>query len=406
MGAVFAVRHELTRHRRALKLLHPDRDTRPDLVRRFLAEASAAGRAGSPHLVETFDAGTLPSGAPYLVMELLTGLDLRSLMEREGHLAPGLACELVAQAAEGMAAAHRVGIIHRDLKPENLFVVDRPEGPFVKVLDFGISKFTTESVMQTGTTQDGALYGTPAYMAPEQFRNARDADARADVFALGAVLFECLSGQTPFEAPSIPAIGARIIVGESTALAALCPALDPALAALVEQAIAYDPALRIASARQLVERLQPFRVAAAGLPLALSVAMPSAAAELDPELAPFGKRARVALGVALVCALGLALLLVRQLSGTQTDAGATLSPVPAPVRLDSAHRAEERAHKPALVGAESAGPRIPLDDHSSALRARSRASKRELSSGSAQSDAEIPRSRAKELGLSERNPFR
>jgi serine/threonine-protein kinase len=139
MGAVYAVRHELTRHRRALKLLHPEAQTSPDLVRRFLNEASAAGRAGNPHLVETFDAGTLPSGEPYVVMELLEGETLQAALDRGGRLEVETAVEIVAQAAEGIDAAHRAGIVHRDLKPENLFLTRRDGAPFVKILDFGVS---------------------------------------------------------------------------------------------------------------------------------------------------------------------------------------------------------------------------------------------------------------------------
>src|SRR5580693_5279811 len=129
MGAVYAIHHEITRHKRALKLLHPEARMVPDLVRRFLNEASAAGRAGNPHLVETFDAGTLPTGEPYVVMELLEGETLGAVLRRERILDPSLAAELVAQAAEGMESAHRAGIIHRDLKPENLFVTTRDGRP-------------------------------------------------------------------------------------------------------------------------------------------------------------------------------------------------------------------------------------------------------------------------------------
>src|SRR5215472_7458067 len=143
MGAVYAIHHEPTHRKRALKLLHPALRNVPDLVRRFLNEASAAGRAGSPHLVETFDAGTLPTGEPYLVMELLEGETLDRIMRRERRLDAALATEIVSQAAEGIDAAHRAGIIHRDLKPENLFVTARDGAAFVKILDFGVSKFAT-----------------------------------------------------------------------------------------------------------------------------------------------------------------------------------------------------------------------------------------------------------------------
>jgi serine/threonine protein kinase len=259
MGAVYQVLHVLTRHRRALKVLHPNRGLTDDVVNRFFVEASAAGRVNSPHLVETFDAGRLPSGEPYVVMELLQGISFRALLDRAGTLDPVLACELIAQAAEGMHRAHRAGIIHLDLKPENLFIVRRDDAPFVKVLDFGISKFTSASIPPPELARHDALYGTPAYMAPEQYQNASDADARSDVFALGAVLFECLGGQPPYMAASVYGIGARLMTGESTALDTLRPELDPALAQVVHHAIAADPSQRIASLRALLAALTPFR---------------------------------------------------------------------------------------------------------------------------------------------------
>jgi eukaryotic-like serine/threonine-protein kinase len=201
MGTVYAIDHELTRHRRALKLLHPAVQNIPDIVRRFLNEASAAGRAGNPHLVETFDAGTLPSGEPYVVMELLEGETLGALLRQKRILEPSLAAELVAQAAEGMVAAHRAGIVHRDLKPENLFVTTRDGQPFIKIMDFGVSKFSTGTSSGMRGTQAGMIYGSPAYMSPEQLTAQTDVDGRTDVFALGVVLFECLTGALPVRCP-------------------------------------------------------------------------------------------------------------------------------------------------------------------------------------------------------------
>ena len=162
MGTVYAIDHELTRHKRALKLLHPAVQNIPDIVRRFLNEASAAGRAGNPHLVETFDAGTMPTGEPYVVMELLEGETLGAILRRMGTLDAPLAAELVAQAAEGIGAAHRAGIVHRDLKPENLFVTTRDGKPFIKIMDFGVSKFATGSSSGLLGTQAGMVYGSPA----------------------------------------------------------------------------------------------------------------------------------------------------------------------------------------------------------------------------------------------------
>jgi eukaryotic-like serine/threonine-protein kinase len=259
MGAVYEVLHVLTRHRRALKVLNPHRGLSDELVRRFFVEASAAARVDSTHLVETFDAGRLPSGEPYVVMELLNGISFRALLDRAGKLDAVLACELIAQAAQGIERAHRAGIIHRDIKPENLFIVRRDDTPFVKVLDFGISKFSSASIPPPEVAHVDALFGTPAYMAPEQYQNASDADARTDVFALGAVLFECLGGQPPYMAASVYAIGARLMTGTNTALSALRRDLDPGLVEVIHRAIAADPSQRIQSARALRDALAPFR---------------------------------------------------------------------------------------------------------------------------------------------------
>src|SRR5580692_11117069 len=235
MGTVYAIDHELTRHKRALKLLHPAVQNIPDIVRRFLNEASAAGRAGNPHLVETFDAGTFATGEPYVVMELLEGETLGAVLERENALDPSLAAELVAQAAEGMEAAHRAGIIHRDLKPENLFVTVRDGGPFIKIMDFGVSKFATGTSSGMRATQAGMVYGSPAYMSPEQL-TAQAIDARTDVFALGVVLYQCLTGALPFDGPTLEVLTVRVLTGEATPIERFRNDLPPALAEVVRSA--------------------------------------------------------------------------------------------------------------------------------------------------------------------------
>jgi serine/threonine-protein kinase len=259
MGAVYAIVHELTRHRRAMKLLHPEAREVPDLVRRFLDEASAAGRVGNPHLVETFDAGLLPTGEPYVIMELLEGETLDALLSREGPLPVERAAEIVAQAAEGIDAANRAGIVHRDLKPANLFVTSARGKPFVKVLDFGVSKFATTTHVQLKTTQPGAVFGSPAYMAPEQMQGECEIDARVDVFALGVVLFECLTKALPYDAPTLQGLVARLVGGRPTAVASLRPDVPEALAQVVHRAVAQKREERYATAGALAEALADFR---------------------------------------------------------------------------------------------------------------------------------------------------
>ena len=171
---MWEVEHTLTHHRRAMKVLHDRYALTPEVIERFLREASAAGRIGNPHIVETFDAGQLEDGTHYLLMELLHGQSLASALR--GALAP-TPVEAVAwlrQACLGLAAAHAAGVVHRDLKPDNLFVTRDAEGrPFLKVLDFGVSKFDVLSGDGPRLTREGSTLGTPMYMAPEQLAGER-----------------------------------------------------------------------------------------------------------------------------------------------------------------------------------------------------------------------------------------
>jgi serine/threonine-protein kinase len=260
MGAVYEVEHELTKHRRALKVLHPRIAGSPPIVARFLREASAAARIGNPHIAETFDAGRLESGEPYLLMELLSGETLDGRVKRLGVLELDDLAELIGQACDGVAAAHDAGIVHRDLKPENLFVTSKDGLAFVKVLDFGISKFDAERTGSMGVTAEGALMGTPFYMPPEQVRGAAAVDLRADVYSLGVILYECASGVRPYEATSFGQIAILIHEGKARPLAERRPTLSPAFCEIVHKAMHVDRDRRFATARELADALAPFRV--------------------------------------------------------------------------------------------------------------------------------------------------
>ncbi len=257
MGRVYEVEHELTRHRRALKVLHAGSGT--DVVERFVREASAAARIGNPHVAQTFDAGRLDGGEPYLLMELLDGETLESRLDRAGPIDPGELCALVHQACAGIQAAHEAGIIHRDLKPDNLFIEVREDGPFVKILDFGISKFDPGQTGAPGITKDGSVMGTPYYMAPEQVRGASSIDARTDVYALGVILYECACGKRPFDATSVEHLAVLIHQGRAVPLAERAPALPPTFCGIVARAMATDPRDRFESARALADALAPLR---------------------------------------------------------------------------------------------------------------------------------------------------
>jgi serine/threonine protein kinase len=422
MGTVYAIDHELTRHKRALKLLHPAVRNIPDIVRRFLNEASAAGRAGNPHLVETFDAGTLPSGEPYVVMELLEGETLGAVLQRERALEPSFGAELVAQAAEGIEAAHRAGIIHRDLKPENLFVMTRDGGPFIKIMDFGVSKFQTGTSSGMRGTQAGMVYGSPAYMSPEQLTGQANVDGRTDVFALGVVLFECLTGTLPFDAPTVEGLMVKVLRGELPPIESLRGVLSPALADVVRRALAPQRDERIASARELAEALAPFRAVPgrhspdlgfadtmASGPLRLVASHSSSVlSSRPPGVRRAGRTLSLLVIVALVLGAGTTFLVARSRRGaagsstvetsTPVQAAAPESaaapPSPAPVVLATAPapaesilppRATEGARHPADLGKAALSP-SPAVAPSPPAPARSSA--------------------ARNLGLREDNPFR
>jgi serine/threonine protein kinase len=419
MGAVYAIHHELTRHKRALKLLHPSVRSVPDIVRRFLNEASAAGRAGNPHLVETFDAGTLPSGEPYVVMELLEGETLSSLLERERRLDAGQAAELVAQAAEGIEAAHGAGIIHRDLKPENLFVTNRDGRAFVKILDFGVSKFATASAGGMSNTRAGMIYGSPAYMSPEQLMGSADIDPRTDVFSLGIVLYQSVTGTLPFDAPTLEALTMRVLAGAPTPIETLRPDLPRAFVDVVRCALSPARDARFPSARALAEALAPFRQRAAvsGAPL---LGLADTVHSLPPVFAasetPNAARSRtlVLWGLAaLVALVVLATTLLRsqpkasastQSAAPMADRAAPTGPALAPSltvspmapsglgQIESAPAASpERVAKPPAVAIKSQKP---------SAEAAAPAPAPALSAGAHPSTA------AENLGIHQDNPFR
>jgi serine/threonine protein kinase len=255
-GAVYEVEHLITKTHQALKLLHPKYAAHPGTRERFLREASASGRIKSPHIVEALDAGMLPGGEPYLVMELLQGQPLGEVLEREGRLSFDCAADVSAQAADGVQAAHDAGIIHRDLKTDNLFLVDTPDGrPFVKILDFGISKFDPSRTRDLGLTVEGSFLGTPYYTSPEQFLS-QGVDERTDVYSLGVVLYECLTGTKPFDSESFEGLAAAVIQGQYVPIRELRPETSPELERLVATAMAVSRDDRFRSAAELATALR------------------------------------------------------------------------------------------------------------------------------------------------------
>jgi serine/threonine-protein kinase len=301
MGTVYVAEHVELGKQVAVKVLNPQVAGVPDVIRRLHSEARHAAAIRSAHIVDVFDVGTASDGRPFIVMELLDGESLAQRLARTSALSEADTLRIGRQLASALGAAHKSGIVHRDIKPENIFLCARDDGDFVKLLDFGIAKaLGAGEVEGTRLTRTGAVLGTPLYMSPEQVRG-EVLDHRVDIYALGVVLYECLTGSVPFCAPSYLAVVAKILTEEPEPPSLRSPerALSPALERIVLRAIAPDRDLRYPTMKALLADLDHY---AAGEPLTDGedeVAAP----------APGGPQARlwrpILLGAALVLGVGL-----------------------------------------------------------------------------------------------------
>jgi serine/threonine-protein kinase len=261
MGAVAKAIHLLRRAPVALKFMSPMFVSFPGAVDRFLREAEAASQIVSDHVVQIYDVGKLPSGAPYMVMEYMEGKDLADLLQQEGT--PGLpvdrAIHFTLQILRALQVAHAAGIVHRDLKPSNCFVITKDgERDFVKLLDFGISK-----VQQQGggsLTQTGSALGTPLYMSPEQARSPRDVDARSDIYSVAVIIYELLAGRTPFfsESGEFTEILFKLFTADPPNIKEFCPDIPDGLAQAVHHAMAREREERTPTVIALADELAPF----------------------------------------------------------------------------------------------------------------------------------------------------
>src|SRR5262245_471738 len=267
MGVVVAATHMYLGQRVALKFLLPQFLDNQTTVERFVREARASAALRGEHVCRVSDVGTLETGSPYIVMELLDGSDLATILGRHGPLRVELAAHHVLEACIGLAEAHALGIVHRDLKPANLFVTRRLHGtPRVKVLDFGIAKAQHDGVLDL--TQTATVMGSPGYMSPEQLRSSRVADARSDIWALGVILYELVSGRPPFVADSITELALRVAMDP---LPPLAVAVSSGFNAVIAQCLEKEPARRFQDVAALARALAPF-AGPAGRALALGAA--------------------------------------------------------------------------------------------------------------------------------------
>jgi serine/threonine-protein kinase len=462
MGVVLEVKHLGLRQRVALKLLRPD--VGASVAARFVREAHAAARLKSEHVVRIMDVGKLSSGVPFIVMERLEGTDLARRLLAKRRLDFEEVLDYLFQTLEALAEAHQVGVIHRDLKPANLFVAKTAANSHtIKILDFGISKLSQlDTTTQDELTAAKAVLGSPLYMSPEQLRDARSVEAGSDIWSLGVIAYELLTGRLPFQAFTFPDLVDAVKRGSFAPLAEQCPHLPLELGHVIERCLEKDPERRFVSAKALTVALAPWantpeRMVSierilhvrSSRPPKPSDSTPPPARKSEPPLPPTPKhrvhaderepvpRAPLfAAGILLLAVCALAWLATRKVEPEAAAAATTSRPpqpvasAPAPSLEPSSPPALEPAARPvssqvagALAPSAAAGPAglgpsaEPLPAATAPpLRPRQRVASKLTQSSTRRSPTEAGPSRATpalsasaplpKRPLDERNPFR
>jgi len=332
MGQVYLAEHRHLKRQAALKLLARELVDRPELLERFFLEARATSAIAHPGIVQIFDCEVDANGRPYIVMELLTGETLAALLARQGALPPLVVARLMRSLAEALEAAHAKGIVHRDLKPENMFVQATPPDS-VKVVDFGIAKLAGDlQAGQVHRTRSGAVMGTPLYMSPEQCRDSAALDFRTDLYSLGCIMYEMLTGRPPFSRDNFGELMVAHLTQPAPDARTVNPAVPAPLAELTAELLRKDPTQRPASMRAVADRLMTYVARMTTVPGAAA----SAPTDLGPSSAPASASIPPAAGGGPVAGAGV----------VRTTFGASASEVAAP--RDDMSRPPRRT---AMVGA-------------------------------------------------------
>jgi len=357
MGAVFQATNAGIGKRVALKFLGVATSKDNDAATRFQREAEAASLAESPHIVQIFDSGRSEQGLPFLVMELLIGEDLRERLRRETRLDADTSVRIGIQVLKALRQAHAAGIVHRDLKPDNVFLCRRDDEPsFVKIVDFGISKLSQHAGVDT-LTHKGAVLGTAYYMSPEQAQSFPDIDGRTDLFSVGAILYEMLTGEPPHSAPTFEAVLIAICTKDAADVRSKAPSTPEKLARVVARALKRERDERYASATEMLSDLEAAlresRQLSTKTRSSAGVWVDSAAKGSAPD------RYRT-LVFAVVAALGgfaVAAYLVARGASSGSDAK---QPTPTPAA------SAELVAQPAALGTQPAAPSQPSEPAASA----------------------------------------